>query len=327
MTTKKDRIAIVGMGKVGTAVGFLLRSAGYRIEAIADISPAALHKGAAYTGGKQCTRPAAAAAQADCTLITTTDDLIAPVCAEIAAAGAIRPQAKVIHMSGAGGLELLAPARAAGASVASIHPIQAFADVNGAIKNIPGSTFGITAEEHLRQWAVQLVRDLGGNPFFVPEDDKPLYHAAACIASNYLVTLLHAVEQIYLSLGLEPEEAIRSVWPLVKGTMNNIEARGTVQSLTGPIVRGDTGTIRKHVAAFRDKLPSLLPLYRELGMLTADIGLTRHCLSAEKAAQMKEILKGGVYEHSNPEQGDLRYRPYRPANEATGRESNDDHRL
>jgi predicted short-subunit dehydrogenase-like oxidoreductase (DUF2520 family) len=294
MTTDKDRIAIIGMGKVGTAVGFLLRSAGYRIEAIADVSTTALRKGATYTGGRQCAAPGEAAAQADCTIIATTDDLIAPVCREIVAAGNIGPGAKIVHMSGAGGLELLAPARAAGAHVASIHPIQAFADVNGAIKNIPGSTFGITADEAIREWAVQIVRDLGGNPFFVPEADKPLYHAAACIASNYLVTLLHAVEEIYLSLGLDREEAIRSVWPLVKGTMNNIEARGTVQSLTGPIVRGDAGTIRKHVAALQDKLPSLLPMYRELGILTADIGCERNSLSEDGAAQIKEILKGGA---------------------------------
>lgn len=298
MTAAKDRVAIIGMGKVGTAVGFLLRSAGYSIEAIADRFPAALNKGVTYTGGKPCATSTEAARLADCVIITTGDDDIAAVCAEIAISGGIDRGGKVIHMSGAGGLDLLDTARRAGAHVASIHPIQAFADVTGAIKNIPGSTFGITADEAIREWAVRMVRDLGGTPFFVPEADKPLYHAAACIASNYLITLIHTVEEIYLSLGLDREEAIRSIWPLIKGTISNVEAKGTIQSLTGPIARGDSGTIRRHVAALREKLPWLLPIYRELGLLTAEIGIEKTSLTSDRANEIKNILKGGDNEHA-----------------------------
>jgi predicted short-subunit dehydrogenase-like oxidoreductase (DUF2520 family) len=295
--TDKETVAIIGLGKVGTAVGFLLRSAGYRITAIADTSPAALQKAATYTGGNLCASATEAASRADCTIITTGDDGIAQVCEQIVQGGGIRPEGKVIHMSGACGLDVLSPARRAGAHAASIHPIQAFADVSGAIKNIPGSTFGITADEAIREWAVRLVRDLGGTPFFVPEGDKPLYHAAACIASNYLVALIHAVEEIYLSLGLDREEAIRSIWPLVKGTLSNIEAKGTMPSLTGPIARGDAGTIRKHVAVLKKKLPSLLPMYRELGLLTVRIGCVKGALPADRAAEIQEILEEETHEY------------------------------
>jgi predicted short-subunit dehydrogenase-like oxidoreductase (DUF2520 family) len=297
MMDDKDTIAIVGLGKVGTAVGFLLRSAGYRIAAIADTSPPALQKAATYTGGNLCTSAAEAASQAQCTIIATADDGIAPVCEQIVQAQAIRQGGKVIHMSGACGLDVLEPARHAGAHVASIHPIQSFADVSGAIKHIPGSTFGITADEAIREWAVHIVRDLGGTPFFVPEGDKPLYHAAACIASNYLVALIYAVEEIYLALGLDREEAIRSVWPLVKGTLSNIEAKGTLLSLTGPIARGDTGTIRKHVAVLRKKLPSLLPVYREVGLLAVRVGRANGSLSGNRAAEIQEILEEETHEH------------------------------
>jgi predicted short-subunit dehydrogenase-like oxidoreductase (DUF2520 family) len=295
--TDKNTIAIIGLGKVGTAVGFLLRSVGYRITAIADISSAALLKAATYTGGDLCTNVAEAASQAECTIITTGDDGIARVCEQIAQEGGFRQHGKVIHMSGACGLDVLVSARRAGACTASIHPIQAFADVSGAIKNIPGSTFGITADEAVREWAVQLVRDLGGTPFFVPENDKPLYHAAACIASNYLVALIHCVEEIYLSLGLDREEAIRSIWPLVKGTLSNIEAKGTVPSLTGPIARGDAGTIRKHVAVLEKKMPSLLSVYRTLGLLTVHIGREKGSLSADRAAEIQEILEEETHEY------------------------------
>ena len=87
------------------------------------------------------------------------------------------------------------------------------------------------------------------------DEDKPLYHAAACLASNYLTTLLHNVEEIYQSLGMERQDALTAFWPLVRGTLNNIETKGTVQALTGPISRGDVGTVEKHLNAFREKLP------------------------------------------------------------------------
>jgi predicted short-subunit dehydrogenase-like oxidoreductase (DUF2520 family) len=290
---KRNTTAILGLGKVGMAVGFLLRSAGYRIVAIASRSATSLNKGAVYTGGEACTSFSDAAARAECILITTADDAIESVCKEITSSGSIKPGNKVIHMSGAGGLNLLETAHNAGANVASIHPLQSFADVEGAIKNIPGSTFGITTADEIKEWSVQIVRDLGGIPFFVSDVDKPLYHAAACIASNYLTTLIHMVEEIYRLLGLNSEDSVRAIWPLVKGTMKNIEARGTVHALTGPVVRGDIGTIDKHIQALRSRLPALLPAYSILGILTTDIGLKKKTLSPNNAECIKKLLKGG----------------------------------
>jgi predicted short-subunit dehydrogenase-like oxidoreductase (DUF2520 family) len=194
-------------------------------------------------------------------------------------------------MSGAGGLDLLQSAQDAGAHVACIHPLQSFADVEGAIRNIPGSTFGITSGDEIKEWSVQMVRDLGGVPFFIADADKPLYHAAACIASNYLTTIIHMVEEIYQSLGLSSEDTIRAIRPLVMGTIANIETKGTVQALTGPVARGDSGTIKKHVEALRNRLPALLQAYSALGILTADIGLKKKTLSPETARLIKEILK------------------------------------
>ena len=290
----RDTIAILGLGKVGSAVGHLLKSAGYRIVAVADQSPAALKKGISYTGGKACSSLSEAAMAASCIIITTIDDVIASVCHEIVLNGAIQKGNKVIHMSGAGSLDLLAQARQAGALVASIHPIQSFADVKGAISNLPGSTFGITADNELREWSISLVKALKGTPFFVPEKDKALYHAAACMASNYLTTLMHMVETTYQALGLSRKEAIRAFWPLVKGTLLNIETRGTIQALTGPIVRGDEGTIEKHIQALQKSLPDLLNAYCELGLMTVDIALQKDSLTCHQAETIKKRLKGGA---------------------------------
>jgi predicted short-subunit dehydrogenase-like oxidoreductase (DUF2520 family) len=291
---KRDTIAILGLGKVGMAIGFLLRSAGYRIVAVASRSNLSINRGIVYTGGEAYTNFSDAAARAECILITTADDAIESVCNEISSAGSIKPGNKVIHMSGAGGLNLLETAHNAGANIASIHPLQSFADVEGAIKNIPGSTFGITTADEIKEWSVQIVRDLGGIPFFVSDTDKPLYHAAACIASNYLTTLIYMVEEIYRSLGLNREDSIRAFWPLVRGTMKNVEAKGTVHALTGPVARGDIGTINKHIQALRSRLPDLLPAYSILGILTTDIGLKKNTLSPQDAERIKQLLEGGL---------------------------------
>lgn len=288
---RENTVAILGLGKVGTAVGFLLRQAGYRIVAVASRSKASLTQGIVYTGGKPYLNFSAAALTANCIIITTSDDAIAHVCKKISSERGIRPGAKVIHMSGVGGLDLLKSAQDAGAHVACIHPLQSFADVEGAIRNIPGSTFGITSADEIKEWSVQMVRDLGGVPFFIADADKPLYHAAACIASNYLTTLIHMVEEIYQSLGLSREDTIRAIWPLVMGTIANIETKGTVQALTGPVARGDAGTIKKHAEALRNKLPALLQAYSALGILTADVGLKKKTLSPETARLIKELLK------------------------------------
>jgi len=294
-TTKhKENVAIIGLGRAGTAIGYLLRQAGYPIVAVASRSPASLQDRIRYTGGRAFTADAdaEAASLATCIFITTPDDSIAPVCREIAQKGGFKPGDKVIHMSGAGGLDLLEPARKAGAMVACIHPIQSFASVEGAIRNILLSTFGITADEGLRCWSAGLVRELGGIPFEVPEAIKPLYHAAACMASNYLVTLIHTVEEIYLTLGLNRDEAMRAFWPLVSGTLKNIETSGSIQALTGPISRGDAGTIEQHIRVFREKLPAYLPAYCAMGLLTVELAMKK-TLSPERAEIIKKILKGG----------------------------------
>lgn len=291
--TGKDTIAILGLGKVGTAVGHLLKSAGYRIVAVASRSASSLDQGIVFTGGQPCQSYSGAAALAGSIFITTSDDAIQSICEKISQEGSIAPGKKVIHMSGAGGLDLLSAAKNAGAYVGSIHPLQSFADVEGAINNIPGSTFGITTNDEIKDWAVRIVEDIGGISFFISEADKPVYHAAACMASNYLTTLIHTVQEIYMSLGLTRDAAIQAFWPLVRGTIKNIEMKGTVSALTGPVARGDIGTISKHLQTLHDKLPIYLPAYCSMGILAADIGVKKKTLSEEEAETIKKLFRGG----------------------------------
>lgn len=292
MIVNKDSISIIGSGNVGTALGFLLRKAGYPVVAAADLNRDAARRCADLTGARSYDNLTEAAAQGACILIATSDDAIEPVCRSLSESGAVRPDQKVVHVSGASGLDPLASARSLGARVAAVHPIQTLADIDSAIVRIPGSTFGVTADEEIMSWAFQLVRDLGGKPIAISNADRPLYHAAACIASNYLVSMMHLVQGIYQHFGLAPEEALQAFWPLVEGTIRNIEMKGPVRSLTGPIARGDIGTLSKHLEAILAYEPSRLPIYRSMGMLTADLALIKGTVSQDQFDQIKKLLKG-----------------------------------
>jgi predicted short-subunit dehydrogenase-like oxidoreductase (DUF2520 family) len=287
---KLNKFAIIGAGMVGTAIGFLLKKAGCKIVAI-DKSAAALRRAESYTGGKSCRKPQEVLADADCILITTPDDIILSVCKEIARSTLIKGK-YVFHLSGAGGLDLLETAKEAGAAVGSIHPLQSFSSIDNAIQNIPSSYFGITADTKTRKQAEAIVLALGGKPIYISDKQKPLYHAAACVASNYLVSLLNVVESIYQTVGINEKDAKKAYLPLIYGSLKNIELSGSVSALTGPIARGDSGTIQKHVSALNANLPQYASLYSSLGLVTVKLARKKGTLNSRQAKQISDILKG-----------------------------------
>lgn len=291
--------AIIGTGTVGTAIGYLLKESGHNIIAVSDKSSAALKRALPYTGGRTYKLSGNLAANVDCILITTSDNDILSACGKITRDTDLRGKF-VFHMSGAGGLDLLEPARKAGAAVASIHPIQSFSSIDNAIQIIPGSVFGITADKKAEKIARQIVCNLDGIPLIISEEQKPLYHAAACFASNYLVALMHVVESIYQSIGLSAKEAQKAYLPLVYGSLNNIKLSGSIQAITGPIARGDSHTIKKHIDAINKSLPQHSSLYKHLGLIASDLGQKKGTLNANQATIINKLLKG-VINHEHPE--------------------------
>ena len=293
-----NNFAIIGAGMVGTATGHLLKKAGYEIVAIADKSAAALQRAQSYTGGKTYRKPQEVLNEVDCILITTPDDIILSVCKDIALSPLIKGK-YVFHMSGAGGLDLLEPAKKAGAMIASIHPLQSFSSIDTAIQNIPSSYFGITADTKAKREAKTIVLALGGKPIYISSKQKALYHAAACVASNYLVSLLSVVESIYQSIGISEKDAKKAYLPLIYGSLKNIELSGSIQALTGPIARGDSGTVQKHVDAINAHLPQYAFLYSSLGLVTINVAREKGTLSLKQAKIISDILKGVTsHEHA-----------------------------
>jgi len=291
MKKQSYSFAIIGTGMVGTAIGSLLVKAGHRIASMADLSASNLKRAQHYIRARGYKDPAEAASAAECILISTRDDRILEACTDISRRTSLRGK-KVFHLSGAGGLDLLEPASRAGAAVASVHPLQSFSSIDGVIASIPGSYFGITAGVGAKKISVDLVRDLKGVPLLISPRQKPLYHAAACIASNYLVSLMSVVEALSLAIGIKEKDARRAYLPLVYGSLKNIEKQGCAGALTGPIARGDAGTIEKHMEAFQGKLSHHLPFYSELGKVTVDLALQKGTLSADQAEKIIALLKG-----------------------------------
>ncbi len=274
-------VAIIGAGRVGGAVGYLLARAGYSVTAVMRRTQEAASAAASFIGsGRPTTDAAEAARSAEIVLITTPDGAIRPVCEAIGCAGGFRKAAVVLHMSGAHSLDLLDAAREAGAGRAVIHPLQSVPSREQGIGNLSGSYFRIEADPAALPAARDLVRALGGIELLMPKwssdrESASLYHAGAVTVSNYLVALIEHGLAFYQALGAEKREALTAVLPLIKGTLANIERLGTTEALTGPIARGDAETVRGHIAAMETRAPELLPLYRMLAKQTIAIARER----------------------------------------------------
>ena len=283
---------------VGTAMAVLLQKAGHRIAAVSDPRPAAFKRAVTFLGPVAKIKTSALADTAECFLITTPDGLIKSACVELSSNPALAGR-YVFHVSGAGGLDLLDSAKKAGAFVGCIHPLQSFSSIEGAVESLPGSYFGMTVASGARTVAGRLVSDFKGIPLRIRADQKPLYHAAACIASNYFVCLMSCVEALCRACGIPAEDARRAFLPLVSGSMKNIRNHGAVQALTGPIARGDLETLEKHLLALSAAAPNYVPMYRLLGDLTAQIALEKKAITSQQARIISQLFKGEIYEHAD----------------------------
>jgi len=290
---KKEKVAIIGLGNVGATIGHLLSLAGYEIVAVCSRSQQNKDKHRQFVSGPFFTSVAEASHLAEVVIITTQDANIARVCLEIAQAKSFQKNAKVIHMSGAGGVDMLEQVHEQGAYRACIHPIHSFANIQNSIAFLAGTVFGITCDDKIKDWCINFVHDLKGVPVMIANEDKAIYHVASCMASSYFTTLIYMVEEMYKSIGMTPEEARKAFLPLVKGTLKNIEDNGAVVALSGPIARGDVNTILQHLTSIKKHIPDLYDVYVEMGLNAIRVANEQGHLSREKIQAMQKIFSGG----------------------------------
>ncbi len=260
-------VAVIGPGRVGRALALALARTGHRIVATADTGSGRAEALAALVPGCRVeAHPHEAVAHADLVLLTVPDDAIAPVVAEVARADAWRPRHRVVHCAGSVGTAPLRLAASAGARVAACHPAQTVPAGAGPDVFV-GAPWAVTCAPADRVWAEELVVAAGGDPFVLAEHARTLYHAALTVGSNTVAAATAVARQLLLAAGVE--EPGRVLLPLAEASVRNVASEGA-GALTGPVVRGDVGTVARHLGALDEDSPRLAQAYRALQGVVLD---------------------------------------------------------
>ncbi|MFC5907019.1 Rossmann-like and DUF2520 domain-containing protein [Streptacidiphilus monticola] len=281
-------VGVVGTGRVGPALGAALQLAGHRVVAASGVSDASRRRAEALLPGVRLVTPPQVSAAADLLLLTVPDDALADLVRGLAETGAIRPGQIVAHTSGAHGTAILEPAARAGALPLALHPAMTFTGTSVDVARLAGCPFGVTAPQEFRPVAEALVVEMGGEPEWVPEEVRPLYHTALAHGSNHLVTLVAQAMELLADAGVA--EPGRMLGPLLGAALDNTLRSGDA-ALTGPVARGDAGTVARHVAELtRRQSPQILDSYLAMARATADRALANGMLKAEAAEPLLDVL-------------------------------------
>lgn len=286
------RVSIIGAGRVGTAMAVLLSEKGRDVVLVSDPLPEARERAARLSGARAVDDPVEAAREADVVLVTTPDEAVLPTSELVSGALADLSGKTFIHMSGALPLAALAPLAGRGADVLSIHPLQTFADLEGARTALPGSTFGITCEPGLEGWARSFVAVLDGRAKVVDDADKALYHAAAVLACNLVTMVEYGAMSATRELGFSQEEFLEAFMPLAEAAVRNVARLGPAAALTGPLARGDIETVRGHLEALRRIDGALEEMYRAVCAVGLELLEERGGLERKKMEAMRALLEG-----------------------------------
>jgi predicted short-subunit dehydrogenase-like oxidoreductase (DUF2520 family) len=279
MNTHPLIVGVVGAGRVGAVLGAALNAAGHHVVAAAAVSAASRERAARLLPEAEI-RPADEVAReaTDLLLLAVPDDALTGVVAGLAATRALRAGQIVAHTSGAHGLSVFG----AGVDGVALHPAMTFTGTGADLDRLPGIAWGVTTPD--RAFATRLVADLGGVPEWIAEDARPVYHAALAHGANHLVTLVNEAADVLRAAGVAQPERVLS--PLLHAALDNALRLGDA-ALTGPVSRGDAGTVGKHL----DRMPAdAVPTYLALARRTADRAIAAGRLRPQDAALLLDVL-------------------------------------
>lgn len=280
-------VGVVGAGRAGTAMAVALARAGHRIVAASAVSAESLRRIGRSLPEAQVARPEEVVAKADLVLLTVPDDVLPGLVSGLAATGVPMAGRLLAHASGRHGLAVLDPAVRAGALPLALHPVMTFTGRPDDVEKMIGISFGVTAPEPLRSAAEALVVEMGGEPVFIADDKRDIYHAGLASAANHLVTLVAASSDLLREAGVA--DPARMLGPLLFAALENVLALGDL-ALTGPVARGDADTVAAHVEAIAGALPAALGAYLALARLTADRALAAGTLTPSAAQRLLGVL-------------------------------------
>ena len=281
------RVGVVGTGRAGSVLGAALARAGHAVVAAYAVSEVSRLRAEALLPGVPLVSVEEVLAAADLVLLTVPDDVLPGLVAGLAETGAVRPGQFLAHASGRFGYAVLDPATRAGALPLALHPAMTFTGTSIDLARLDGVPFGVTAPEPLRPVAEALVVEMGGDPVWVAEGHRVLYHAALAHGSNHLVTLEAQVLDLLRAAGVE--DPARLVAPLLSAALDNVLRYGD-QALTGPVMRGDAGTVAAHVRDIGAVSPETRATYVALARATADRALANGMLKPAAAEALLDVL-------------------------------------
>ncbi len=281
-------VAIVGAGPVGTALGVAIDRAGWSVTAVASRDRERRDRFRALVpDARPFVDPSGVLDEAELIVLCVPDDAIEPV------ARSLRPYSgqSLVHTSGLLGADVLEPARAAGSQLGAFHPLVSFtSDVERSVAAISGATIALEGDERLIGALADLAELMGGVPVRLPRGSKPAYHAAAVLASGGLVALLDAIATLGAAAGMDERGSLAVYGRLVEQTLANARSGGLAAALTGPIVRGDAGTVEAHLRALEAAAPGTAQLYRELAERELSIAEQRRALSPAQVERVRAAL-------------------------------------
>ncbi|MEU7484931.1 DUF2520 domain-containing protein [Streptomyces sp. NPDC042319] len=280
-------VGVVGAGRVGPALAAALQLAGHRPVAVSGVSDASRRRAAALLPDVPLVPPEEVLARADLVLLTVPDDALPGLVAGLADTGAVRPGQLLVHTSGRFGAGVLDEATRAGALPLALHPAMTFTGTSVDVQRLAGCSFGVTAPEQLRMAAEALVIEMGGEPEWIDEAARPLYHAALAMGANHLVTLVAQSLELLRKAGVEAPD--RMLGPLLGAALDNALRSGDA-ALTGPVARGDAGTVAAHVTELRKHSPQAVSGYLAMARTTADRALAQGLLKPELAEDLLGVL-------------------------------------
>ncbi len=288
----KPKIALIGPGRVGCSVSKRLYDAGYPLTSIIGRNQKRATEACSYIGcsATLASRQLTDAATADIILLAVPDDQIRKLAVQIQTISPSTKSRTLIHFSGLHPAKIMyhqsSPWR-----LLSLHPLLPFADRQKAYVDLQGCPCALESDNpKALVIGKELVNAMGGDSFTIDPGKKSLYHSAACIASNYLVTLFASARELLISSGIEPDRATPLLLPLVQASVENIKNLGPEQGLTGPIVRGDIETVTEHLQTLQDNAPELLQSYLQLGIMTVEISKNAARLDSKTAIAMQDLL-------------------------------------
>ena len=291
------RTHFIGCGRLGTTLGRLFAARGAITPGdVLTRSRASAAAAVALIGGGRAIETLAELAPADLVFVVTPDADLATTAEALASAPVDLEGAAIIHTSGALSSALLAPLRARGAHVASVHPIRSFAAVEQRDDVLEGVVCGAEGDPEALDVALPLFEQAGARTVRIESGAKTLYHAAAVLACNHLVGLVESSLQAYEAAGLDRDTAAAALEPLVRGTVDNVFARGPAGALSGPIVRGEAELVAAQIARLTGVSPALGELYRLLAGQTLPLARDVEGADAGRLDAVARVLEDAAGE-------------------------------